>query len=177
MPVTTYPEVNGSSIYRPLSYGDASITATDVAGTYHLSGAGISATIFGTGITRPQSTLYIAAADLPTIDGVSAKLRIRAQLHTNNVAPGSNFTIGLYPITRPAASGGGGVLIYTAGTVVPGSTGAVFTAPAVDSSFDATSLDFALPADGHYALGVLTTGTLPTSSHVHIRARLDVRNA
>jgi hypothetical protein len=39
------------------------------------------------------------------------------------------------------------------------------------------SADFALPADGHYVIGVVTTATVAASSHVHMSASLQLRNA
>jgi hypothetical protein len=111
---------NGS--YRTILDCSGSHTAARVAGLYALS-QGQPLAISGTGTLYPLNTIYLAAADYPTVDGLVAKLRIRAQLYTNDVAPTGNYTFGLYPITRPATSGGAGVGIYTLGTVVPGSTG------------------------------------------------------
>lgn len=37
--------------------------------------------------------------------------------------------------------------------------------------------DFALPADGLYVIGVVTTATVAASSHVHLNAQLQMRNA
>jgi hypothetical protein len=90
------------------------------------------------------------------------------------VAPTGNFTFGLYPITRPGTSGGAGLAIYTLGTVVSGSNGATFTTPAADGLLNATGSDFALPANGHYVIGVVTTATIATSAHVHMTAKLQI---
>lgn len=174
-------KLNGNDVaamgrYSTLLQSSGSHIAARVAGTYGM-GQGDPIAISGTGTLYPLNTIYIASADYPTVGGVAPKLRIRAQLYVNDVAPTGNFTFGLYPITRPATSGGAGLNIYTLGTVVTGSNGATFTAPAADSIGFATGADFALPSDGHYVIGIVTTATVAGSSHVHMNATLQIRNA
>ncbi len=65
--------------------------------------------------------------------------------------------------------------IWTIGAAVAGSTFAINT-PAADSSNNGASGDFALPAAGHYCLGVVTTAAVAASSHLHLTARLMMRN-
>jgi hypothetical protein len=164
-----------NSSYRSLLDCSGSHTAAKVAGTYGM-GQGDALAVSGTGTLYPLNTIYIAAADYPTVDGKTAKLRIRAQLHCNDVAPFTGtFVIGLHPITRPATSGGAGLVIYTIGAAVSGST-LTFTNPAADSSNVAAGSDFALPADGHYVLAVVTNQTMAASAHVHVSALLQMRN-
>jgi hypothetical protein len=103
------------------------------------------------------NTIYIDDADYPAVSGKTRKLRISAQLYTNDTAPGMTFTVGLYPLTRPASSGGDGFVIFTVGTVTASST-AVFTTPTADLASNVSSSEFAFPADGHYAIGVSLTG-------------------
>lgn len=164
-----------NSSYRTILDCSGSHTAAKVAGTYAL-GQGDPIAVSGTGTLYPINTIYIDSADYPTVNGVTPKLRIRAQLYVNDVAPTGNFTFGLYPITRPATSGGAGLVIYTLGTVVASST-VLFTAPAADSSNNGASADFALPANGHYVIGVVTTATVAASSHLHMSCSLQMRNA
>jgi len=161
--------------YREVLTVSGSHTAAQVAGTYAMGSSGPIA-VSGTGTLAPIAVIYIAAADYPTINGLVSKLRIRAELYTNDVAPTGNFTFGLYPITRPGTSGGAGVCIYTLGTVVTGSNGAIFTTPAADGLLNAVGIDFALPADGPYVIGVVTTATVATSAHVQLVAQLQHRN-
>jgi hypothetical protein len=161
--------------YRTVLEASGSHIAAKVAGTYGI-GHGDPLAVSGTGTLYPLQIIYIAAADYPSINGLAPKLRIRAQLFTNDVAPTGNFTVGLYPVTRPATSGGAGLNIYTLGTVVSGSNGATFTTPAADGQFNAASSDFALPADGFYVIGVVTTATVATSSLVHITVQLQIHN-
>jgi hypothetical protein len=167
--------INNNASYRNIMQASASHTAAKVAGTYAL-GEGDPAAVSGTGTLYPLQVIYIAAADFPTINGITTKLRIRAQLYTNDVAPTGNYTFGLYPVTRPGTSGGAGVCIFTLGTVVSGSNGATFTTPAADLLGTAVGADFAIPADGPYVIGVVTTGTVATSAHVHMVAQLQMRN-
>lgn len=173
-PLTTV--TNTASTYRNILECSGSHIAARVAGTYGI-GYGDPLAISGTGILYPLATIYITSSDFQTVNGVAPKLRIRAQLYVNDVAPTGNFTLGLYPITRPATSGGTGVNIYTLGTVVTGSNGASFTTPAADSMVTAAGSDFSIPADGHYVIGVVTTQTVATNSLVHISAQLQLRNS
>jgi hypothetical protein len=124
-----------------------------------------------------MSIIAIAAADYPAIGTLPTLLRIRGQVACNDVAPNSNFTFGLYPLNRPATSGGAGLCIYSVGTVVSGSNGATVSTPAADSHSNLVGADFALPADGLYVIGVVTTATIATSAHVHLNAQLQLRNA
>lgn len=164
-----------NSSYRVILDSSGSLTAASAAGTYGF-GQGIPVQISGTGTAAPANTIYIAAADFPTVNSLTTKLRVRAQVHCNDVAPAVTFTFGLHPITRPATSGAAGVVIYTIGAAVASSTVAI-TTPAADSSNVGASADFAIPADGHYVLGVVTSGgALAASSHVHMSVALQLRN-
>jgi hypothetical protein len=160
--------------YQTILEASGSHTAAKVAGTYAL-GDGYPAAVSGTGTLDPIKTIFIAVADYPSVDGKAAKLRLRVQLYVNDVAPTGNFTFGLYPITRPATSGGAGLDIYTLGTVVTSST-VLFTTPAADGLLNGASADFALPSDGHYVIGFVSTATVATSSHLHMSASLQKRN-
>jgi hypothetical protein len=150
--------------------------AARVAGTYSL-GYADAMPVNGVGTLYPTGIVRIDSADFPTINGLTPKLRIKASIQTNDVAPTGNFTFGLYPITRPATSGGAGLIINTLGAVVTGSNGATFTAPAADQSLTANGSDFALPANGWYVVGVVTTATVATSALVHCHAQLQYRNS
>lgn len=169
-----YPPAVIDTSYRTLLDVSGSRTAGVVASTASID-SGVAITANGANQATPPSSIHIVGADYPLLNGVAPKLRIRAMLYVNNVAPTGNFTLGLYPITRPASSGGTGVCIYTIGTVVPGSNGATFTTPAADGLLGAVGADFAMPADGHYVIGVVTTTTQAASSHVHLIAYLQMR--
>lgn len=162
--------------YHSLLDCSSSHTAARIAGTYGMA-QGQPLAISGTGTLYALNTIHIAAADYPVAGTLAPKLRIRASLYVNDVAPTGNFTFALHPITRPATSGGAGLLIYTIGAAVAGSATTVIAAPAADSSSVVVSADFALPADGHYVIGVVTTATVAASSHLHMSALLQMRYA
>lgn len=164
-----------STPYRTLLDSSGSHTAARVAGTYFLP-QGQAAGITGTGTLYSPNIIYLDPADYPAIGSLVAKLRLRCSLATNDVAPTGNYTIGLYPLTRPATSGGAGLAIYTMGTVVSGST-ATATAPAADALVNLVSGDFSVPAAGHYAIGFVTTSTVAASAHVHLSAALQLHYA
>lgn len=161
--------------YKTLADYSASHIAGQVAGTYSLNN-GNAAIVSGGSSLYTVALVYIATADYPTVNGVAAKLRIRAECIVNDVAPTGNFTFGLYPVTHTGTTGGTAVNIYTLGTVVSGSNGAAFTTPAADAISVATGSDFAVPSDGFYAIGVVTTQTVASSSLVHLHAQLQQRN-
>ena len=159
--------------YRTILQAMGSQKAGKVAGTY-MMGDGDSLIVSGSGVLRPVELIYIAAADFPSINSKTPKLRIRATVSVNATAPTGNFTVGLYPITSGA--GGAGLKIYTVGPLVSGSAATTVTTPAASSMTNVSGSDFALPADGVYCLAVVTTATVATSSLVHINAFLQQRN-
>jgi hypothetical protein len=163
-----------NALYRTILNASGSHIAARAAGTY-LLGQGTAMSVSGTGALAPVNLIYIDSGDFPTVNGLTPKLRIRATITVNNVAPTGNFTVGLYPITSGA--GGTGLKIYTVGTVVTGSQATTVTTPAGSSATHVTGSDFALPANGLYALAVLTTATVAASSLVHVVALLQSRNA
>lgn len=155
----------------------ALVTASDV---YFLTWQGNSTVRNGVGSAASPAGIYLKSTDYPTINGKTAKLRIKvSMLAVNDVAPGTSFTVGLYPITAPTSgtTGAVGVRIYNNGTVVTGSNGSgmVFTTPAADSlTFDKYSAVFAFPADGFYAVGASIGAALATNSSCHIIAELQI---
>ena len=160
----------GDITYHTLLYANGSHTAAKVAGTYAM-GAGVLA-VSGTGTLYPLTSFYYTSTDYEPGSG-AWWFRIRAQLYTNDVAPTGNFTFGLYPITRPGGSGGAGLCTYTIGTVVTGSNGATFTAPAADGLHQTVGSDFSLTGvAAHYVIAVVTTATVAASAHIHLAAQL-----
>jgi len=147
----------------------------DAAATYPFNSGHQLVATGGTQV-RPIGLVHILAANFQTVGDLAPKLQVQGVLSVNDAAPVGNFTIGLYPVTRPSSSGGSTGLIYTLGTVVAGST-AAFTAPAADSMAVANSTAFALPSDGFYCLGVVSSATVATSSAVHMVAVLKATNA
>lgn len=160
-------------VYRTIIEPSGSHIAARVAGTYGF-GHGDPLAISGTGTLYPLDVVYLDSADYPSVGGLTPKLRLRVAVSVNDVAPTGNYTFGLYPVTRPATSGGAGLNIYTLGTVVTGST-STLTAPAADSINNVAGSDFALPANGFYVIGMVSTATVAASSHMHMSALLQLR--
>src|SRR5205085_5521640 len=162
--------------YHSLLDCSGSHIAGKVSGTYGMA-QGDPLAVTGTGTLYPLKSIYIAAADYPAAGTLNPKLRIRVTLHCNDVAPGHNFVVGLHPLTRPATSGGAGLVIYTIGSAVASST-CTFITPAADSSNTAvTAAEFALPSDGQYCNRLVTNGTIAASSPVHLSSILQIRYA
>lgn len=175
---TAYVRQAGSfAVYRTVAEASGSHIAGRVAGTYFF-GEGDALAISGTGTLYPPVLIYIDSADFPTVDGLSPKLRVEAIVAVNDTAPGGggSFTFGLHPVTTPATSGAAGVRIWTVGSAVASSTTA-FATPAADSAARQVSSDFALPSNGLYVLGMVSSATVNGSSHMHMTARLHMRYA
>jgi hypothetical protein len=142
------------------------------AGTYGLNLSGVD--VRATAGSSAAASIYVDSSGYPAdIFGKTPKFQIKATLHVNDVAPGCNFTLGLFPTTRPATSGTSASCTFTLGTVVPSSNGAAFTTPAVDTSNYSSSDTFTIPANGHYVIGVTTSGTISAAnSFVFVQAQL-----
>lgn len=167
---------NSLAVYRPISQGGANIQSGQTAGIYLVSGqfnASLPKSLSLSSLA--PSIINIKSADYPSVNGLTPKLRIRATLFCNGIAPTGNFTFGLYPISYSGTgSQGGNGVIYSAGTVVSTSTGATINTPAASSINNLVSSDFALPADGLYSIGCLTTSTIATGSMAHIVTHLQM---
>lgn len=99
-------------------------------------------------ITSPTPrSIYFAAADY-AIAGKATKLRLRAQLFTNQVAPGVSPIVGLHAINSSFGSSGN-LGIGTVSAAVTGST-VTFVAPATSSRLSLATSDFDPPSDGWY---------------------------
>lgn len=122
---------------------------------------------------------YIRGADLPTVTGLTTKLRLSANLHTNDINITSTMTIGLYPVTRPVISGNASSVTFTLGTMVPGSNVSSFISPGAKYSDSKVSLDFNVPADGFYIIALSQTTAIVSAAfgYVLIDATLQTRNA
>jgi hypothetical protein len=121
-----------------------------------------SATGSGSGV------VYIDPADI-AYGALTTKYRVQASCLTNATAPAITFTVGLYPVS--AVAGGAGAVSITLGTVATGST-VVFTTPSSSTRSNGNSGDFAAPAAGYYALGVVASGSQAANSNAFISARL-----
>lgn len=172
---TAYVRANtGISSYKNIFEREGTHTAGRIAGTYAVP-SGDPLPITGTAVAYPWGVFYLDPADFPTVDGLTTKLRLRAQVLVNAVAPSGNYTFGLYPVTTPAGAGAG-LTNKTLGTVVTGST-ALISSPALNSNNQVASADFAIPAAGYYVIGLVTSGNVAASSHLEIAAQLQLRNA
>lgn len=163
--------------YRVILDSSGSHIAGKTAAVYGLGQGHPLLVTGGTGSLEPLNLIHIAAADFPTIGGLGTKMKIKGSINVNETAPTGTYTLGLYPVTRPGASAGGaGLLVYTIGTVVTGSASNTVSAPGARSQTLMESADFAIPADGYYCIGMVQTGTVAASSHLHFSAALMMRN-
>lgn len=156
--------------YETLLSVATSFVGGQAAGTYLTSGLGLLSPATD---VKTMKARYLDPANFPS-GPRSQKLRIAATAFVNAVTPLINLTFGLYPLT--AFGGGGNALTATLGTVVPGST-ALMTTPVASSPNHAESSDFAFPAAGFYALGLITSGTLPTNGAISFFSALEFRAA
>lgn len=176
-----------NSVYRTIFQAGGHFVGDAGAGTYILGlpmvqissqvpvGIAPSATALGVGqtfgIVHPDHVFYFDDADY-TVAGMTQKLRLRAQVMANATQPAITFTFGLYPIT---VAGGADAITYTLGTVVTSSTVAA-ASPTASTANSYVNSDFTVPADGAYALGVVTDATLTNNASVSLHAQLQHRN-
>jgi hypothetical protein len=159
--------------YRTLIFGHALTGST--AGdnipsllSYNASGLVPSGSIISNGINLAQS--YLDEAD-HAVANKTAKLRIRAQVITNNTSPGlMKWTFALYPVSF--SSGAGNTVVVTMNPLV-GNT-AVIENPGTAKVTNANSSLFSVPTTGMYALGVACSG-LPAGRQI-LHAELHVVN-
>jgi len=121
------------------------------------------------------------SADYPTVNERTTKMRVKADVHCNETAPGASFAFGLYEITRPSSSAGGsGNIVFNIGNVVAGSTTGTVTTPAARSSTGVIGSDFDVSnlTDGHYyCLCMVTSGaSTATNSYTAFNIELQMRN-
>lgn len=103
------------------------------------------------------------------ITGKALKLRVRMALMTNSVAPGGNFTAGMYscsPLFGAADALGLTTFNLVAGSPVTRNT------PASGSKFSDVGVDFDAPAAGVYMLGLNPSAAIPADSVVAARIML-----
>jgi hypothetical protein len=156
--------------YRNILTVNSTLGLDQAAGTYSLRDADL---LVATGInigTAPPAGVYIDDADF-AISGRTIRLRLRVQFASNATAPGINFTFGLYPVS---VAGIADTVAYTLGTVVSGSTVTLNT-PSASTVTSGVGSDFAVPTDGLYVLGVVTSGTQANNNAAGIHAQLQRR--
>jgi hypothetical protein len=165
-----------SETYRYLLSAQQTLVTDYGAGTYILGSSNMggnpvrgSGTGENAGVSPP--TFYFAKADYE-LSGKTQKLRLRAQIHANATKPALKFTFGLYPVT---VAGGTDGIVWTFGTVVTGSQVEI-NEPAASTVTPGVTSDFAIPSDGAYMLGIVTSGTLTNNSLVLAAAQLQTRH-
>jgi hypothetical protein len=157
--------------YRTLHEARGTLRIDLPAATYLFLADGEVVKASGTSLTTSHlAAKYLDDADF-TVSGRTIKLRVRAVVASNATAPAINFTFGLYPVT---VAGGVDAIAYTLGTVVAGSTVAINT-PSASTATPGTGSDFTTPADGLYALGVVTSGLQANNNYCGLTAELQQR--
>lgn len=125
-----------------------------------LSGAADSLASGSNTTNRGIVWAYLDPANFAVTGKSNTQLIVRMSCATNGVAPATNFTGGLFPVTF---SGGTGTITITAGTIVTGSSVTIST-PSASSTAVAETAAFTFPAAGAYALGVGPTGATAANS-------------
>lgn len=160
-----------AGVYRAVHQNSAVFAAGATVNTYGFAGPGTFIAT-ATNTTVALSTIRIVSTDF-AVTGLSTKLRVWGIIMTA-VAPTSTFTLGLHPVT--ATTGTTGNIQYTIGAAVTGSTVAQI-APSANTITQLAGSDFAIPADGTYVLGCVTSvATTATNSVTAISTRLQMRH-
>jgi hypothetical protein len=148
-----------------IAYGRHTLGTAFAAGTYIFYETGAAA-LAAVGSAFGQ--FYLDPADY-----IAQKVRVRAWMSTNAVAPAANFTFHLYPVATRNGASGARVGIATVGTSV---TNAAINAPALSTTNQAASADAAFPAAGYYVLALVVSATTAANSTAEVGCRLDARN-
>lgn len=139
--------------------------------TYY-PGTGGGVLISGTGGGAGAIQVPVNLPDL-AVPGLTTQFRLRLSAITNTIAPGVNFTYGLYPVASSA--GAGASLIVTLGTVVSGST---LSQPTPTASANGTTAgsDFTIPSSGVYIIGVAVSGSIAANAAMAVTVQLQARH-
>ena len=97
-----------------------------------------------------------------TVTGLTIALRLWVAVLVNGTAPAANFLFGLYPLTN---AGGAGLLSYTAGTLVSGTSFTV-TGPGASAWATGSGTPQQGIAAGRYVIGVTPSTTVAANSRV-----------
>jgi hypothetical protein len=133
-------------------YALGTITA-QFNGTYMLAptgGASAAATASTAGYAFP-----LDPADYPAPSGKTLKLRVKASIITNAVAPVITTTFGLYPVATTGGASAAAPTVASLGTVVTSSTAAIAAPSAAAPATPVVSSAFTFPAAGHYVLAAV----------------------
>ncbi len=136
-----------------------------------IPGAGLTGAVFASAGSVAISNFHIAATDY-AVEGKTAKLNVKANLFTNSIAPGSDLTFGVLPVT--SSTGGNDIVALTTGAN-PGGT-AQFTDVGLSANgmFEATGADIDLPTDGFYLPVITTSASITANARVlfHLAVRI-----
>lgn len=172
---TNVPNLTAAfTTYKPYLRGSAVIAAA--AGTYLLQVSHSVNSNVVAGAATALVTQHLIWLD-PTDHNANTrttKLRIRAVCIPNAVAPGPNFTVGLYPVATFGGASSADATVATLGAVVAGSA-AVVNAPPAATASKTDGPDFNMPAAGAYVLAVLTSAGTAAGSITDVMAFLQFR--
>lgn len=155
----------------------------DITGVYGVGFGSIAAT---TVLMNSVGLLQVAPAwdangnifDFDPADYASGtrtiKLRVRAWIAVNGIAPAITFKIGIY--TVPVMGGGSGVIPHfsTVGALVAGSE-AIIASPGAGAVTRGVSADITAPAASSYSMCVNTSGTGTANTQVVVMGKVQMR--
>lgn len=157
---------DGSSKYSLVHRGSGWINGPKTVGTKVLTYGSLGAFASSGDSTvanraEPFDAIFKFDPTLYTVAGRTLRLKLQTLVQVLGTV-GVNATFGMYPVTGVDASQG--FLGLTLGTVVPGSTVQYLSAALANGAqLSVDSADFAAPASGLYALGVVTSGDTGSS--------------
>lgn len=171
--INAYPQA-----YQTITESSVVIVAGTTTGRFFLTKQQNSSTLtiarIGASAGMGATIININSADYPTVNGLTPRFRLQANICVNNTAPTGNYRFGLAPISMSGASSGGANLItYSAGTFVAGSTVDI-NAPAAATITTAVGSDFDLPTNGVYGLILSSSTTVAANSWAPTQVLLQV---
>lgn len=172
---TQYTNQN-NSVWKTVGAQSLTVGSGVVAGTYW-SSIQSGSTIVASGGTNALGPVgfMLQAADF-AVTGKTTTLRVNAHLVVNATGPGTTLTFGLHPVS--AVGGGAGLVSYTLGAAVAGSTIA-FASPSASTGTQGSSAGFAISALGAsttYVFGCVLSGTTAANSVTPTSLSLQMRH-
>lgn len=146
----------------------AAVASPALSGTHVMYPAG---SIVLAGAASAFGAFYLDPADY-AVSGRTTKLRLRAYIIGNAVAPAADIGVHLYPVATWNGASGNRPGVATVGASV---CSASWTAPAANTREAKLSSIVTHPAAGFYAIAFVLSTATAANSNVEIAARLQLQ--
>lgn len=162
------------AVHRLMMRFGVNLGGAAAAATWIMFPGSSAVSLLASGATA-AAALYLDPARYAAPAGKTLKIKIAGTVMANAVtAPGTNFTIGLYPVTSWGGASGSQPTIATIGAAV---ASFAINAPAAGAHAAPSENEADFPAAGYYVLAFVTAGATAANSHLNIVGDLAWRHA